>query len=113
MRPLKRHLSYVLSSFTVTLPLAAGLSLSARPQLAPHVLLSDLAAHHGAEVLEAQAEPPADEQVRPPAEATPAPRPDDREHGVNHQVGADVGLEVAPALQLRRRLQVAVPFNDL
>jgi hypothetical protein len=74
-------------------------------------LVGDLAAQYGAEVLEAQAESPADERVRRPEEAAPVPRPDEHEHGVDYPLGADVGLEVAPALQLRRRLQAAEPWS--
>ena len=88
--------------------LSPRLLLGARAQLAPHVLVRDLAPQHRAEVLEAQTERPADERVDRPEEAVSVQRPYEHEHCVHHQVGGDLGLEVAPALQLRRRLQVAV-----
>jgi hypothetical protein len=45
---------------------------------------------------------------RPARRSRVRPAPDEHEHGVHHQVGGDLGLKVAPALQLRRRLQIAV-----
>src|SRR5207248_2433378 len=48
----------------------------------------------------------------PAEEAAPVRRPDERERGVDYQASGGVGLKVAPALPLRRRLQIAVVMGD-